>query len=87
MSDEEKKHNKTEAFTCFFFFLSDDIYQSKYHCYSTPKSLAFLSGDARRVVMFLMDSVGPPALVALPTCMISVAIECLSAVAPRVPTL
>lgn len=71
-----------------FFFLWDDIYiyQSKYHCYSTPKSLAFLSGDARRV-MFLMDSVGPPALAALPTCMISVAIECLSAVAPRMPTL
>ncbi|RXN27197.1 hypothetical protein ROHU_005478 [Labeo rohita] len=32
--------------------------------------------------MFLMDSAGFP-----PTCMISVAIECLSAVAPRVPTL
>lgn len=80
-----KHHNKTER-SCFFFFLGDDIYQSKYHCYSTPKSLAFLSG-ADRHVMFLMDSVGPPALAALPTCMISVAIECLSAVAPQVPTL
>lgn len=37
--------------------------------------------------MFLMDSTGPLALAALPTCMISVAIECLSAVAPQVPTL
>lgn len=37
--------------------------------------------------MFLMDSAGPLALAAPPTCMISVAIECLSAVAPQVPTL
>lgn len=70
---------KTEALGVFF--LLRHVYQSKYHCYSTPKSLAFSSG-ARRVVMFLMDSAGPAAPVAPPTCMISVAIECLSAVAP-----